>query len=44
MKKGQICTDDNCNEKAVIDYNGHGAFAGQHHYDKWTRIFEEEYR
>ena len=44
IKKGQKCTEKNCNELAVIDYNGFEAWACQRHYDRWTNEFEEDYR
>lgn len=39
-----LCTADNCKEKSVGDYNGHGAFACEYHMRKWNDEFDEEYR
>jgi hypothetical protein len=39
-----ICKERNCEEKAVVDYNGHGHWVCQHHYDILSDYFDEEYR
>jgi len=39
-----ICKEPNCNEKATIDYNGHGYWVCRYHYDKLSDYFDEEYR
>ena len=39
-----VCKERNCENKAVIDYNGHGHFVCEQHYDSLTKYFEEEYK
>lgn len=38
------CTAYGCNEPAVGDYNGHGAFGCKYHLRKWEKHFEDNYR
>lgn len=39
-----MCQAKNCKNKATIDYNGHGDWVCQYHYDKFSDYFDEEYR
>lgn len=38
-----ICMEKNCNEHATIDYNGHGYWVCDYHYNKLSDEFDEEY-
>jgi len=38
-----ICKEEGCEKFAVIDYNQHGHWNCQYHYDKNTRYFEANF-
>jgi hypothetical protein len=38
-----MCMEQNCKDKATIDYNGHGHWVCKYHYDKLSDYFDEEY-
>jgi len=38
-----ICMEDNCMNPATKDYNGHGHFVCDRHYEKLNNEFDEEY-
>lgn len=40
----QICTAEGCNEISVRDYNGHGDYCCEYHWNKWNDEFDEEYK
>jgi len=40
----QPCMEKNCVRYAVTDYNGHGHYVCQHHFNKLSDYFDEEYR
>ena len=42
--KHGICKERNCEKEATIDYNQHGHWVCQYHYDKLSDYFDEEYR
>ena len=37
------CIENNCKRKAVKDYNGHGHWVCEDHYDSLNREFDREY-
>lgn len=39
-----ICMESNCDKPATKDYNGHGHWVCDRHYDKLNDEFDEEYR
>jgi len=38
------CLEDNCEEKATKDYNGHKHYVCDYHYRKLNDEFDEDYR
>lgn len=38
------CKEENCEEKATKDYNGHKHYVCDFHYDKLNKEFDEDYR
>ena len=39
-----ICLEENCNDPAKKDYNGHNHYVCEYHYKKLSDEFDEEYR
>lgn len=39
----QKCMENNCKENATKDYNGHGHWVCERHYDKLSDYFDDEY-
>lgn len=43
IPENTICNQKNCKDEATKDYNGHGCYVCDYHYDKLSDEFDEEY-